>query len=48
MMEKEHSLKTLLFNIGGICILTVENIVLAISYIFMASYYILLTIELIG
>ena len=46
-MEKSIILKILL-SIWRISIMNVENLVLAISYIFMASYYILLAIDIVA
>jgi hypothetical protein len=46
MNWKENSIKNTPINFGGIDILAVENMVLAISYFFLASYYILLAINL--
>ena len=46
MKWKEHSIKNTPIKFGGICIPYVENMVLAISYLFLASYYILLAINL--
>ncbi len=45
MKWKEHSIKNTPIKVGGIDILAVENMVLAISYLFLASYYILLAIN---
>ena len=45
MDEKSITLKTLLSN-WRTCFMPVENIVLAISYIFVASYYLLLAFNL--
>ena len=46
MKWKEHSIKNTPIKFGGMDILAVENMVLAISYFFLASYYILLAINL--
>jgi hypothetical protein len=46
MNWKEHSIKNTPIKFGGIGILAVENMVLAISYFFLASYYILLAVNL--
>ena len=46
MMWEENSIKNTPIKFGGIGILAVENMVLAISYLFLASYYILLAINL--
>ena len=48
MNWKENSIKNTPIKFGGIDILAVavENMVLAISYLFLASYYVLLAINL--
>ena len=45
MKWKEHSIKNTQIKFGEL-ILLVENMVLAISYLFLASYYVLLAINL--
>ena len=46
MKWKEHSIKNTPIKVGGIGILLVENMVLAVSYLFLASYYVLFAINL--
>ncbi len=46
MKWKENSIKNTPIKFGGMGILAVENMVLAISYFFLASYYVLLAINL--
>ena len=46
MKWKENSNKNTPIKFGGMNILAVENMVIAISYLFLASYYILLAINL--
>ena len=46
MKWKEHSIKNTPIKFGGMGILAVENMVPAVSYLFLASYYILLAINL--
>ena len=46
MKWKGNSIKNTPNQIGGICIQPIGNMVLAISYLFLASYYILLAINL--
>ena len=46
MNWKENSIKNTPIKFGGMDILAVENMVLAISYLFLASYYVLLAINL--
>ena len=46
MKWKENSIKNTPIKFGGMDILAVENMVLAVSYLFLASYYLLLTINL--
>jgi hypothetical protein len=46
MKWKENSIKNTLIKFGGMGILAIENMVLVISYFFLASYYILLAINL--
>ena len=46
MKWKENSIKNTPIKYGGMDILAIENMVLAISYLFLASYYMLLAINL--
>ncbi len=46
MKWKDHLIKNTPIKLGGLCIVPVENMVLAISYLYLASYYILLAINL--
>ena len=46
MKWKENSIKNTPIKFGGMDILAIENMVLAISYLFLASHYILLAINL--